>query len=84
MDAEMDERARRFPGFVDVKSYTADDGERLTVVWWQDADSLRAWADDVRHRQAQALGRAQWYEYYKMDVAEVIRRSDFTRPTPSA
>jgi heme-degrading monooxygenase HmoA len=80
MAAEMDAHARTFPGFIDVKSFTADDGERLTLVWWQDEETLRAWAGDVRHRVAQATGREQWYEYYKMDVAQIVRVSNFQRP----
>ena len=79
MAAEMDAHARTFAGFVDVKSFTAEDGERLTLVWWEDEDTLQAWASDVRHRVAQATGRRQWYEYYKMDVAKVIRTSNFER-----
>ena len=79
MAAEMDAHARTFDGFVDVKSFIAEDGERLTLVWWQDEDTLQAWASDVRHRVAQATGRRQWYEYYKMDVAKVIRTSNFER-----
>jgi heme-degrading monooxygenase HmoA len=80
MADEMDAHARTFPGFVDVRSFTADDGERLTVVWWQDEATLRAWATDARHRVAQATGRREWYEYYQMDVAEIVRVSNFTRP----
>ena len=79
MDRAMEAHARAFPGFVDVKSFTAKDGERLTVVWWQDAATLHAWAGDVRHRAAQALGRERWYDYYKMDVAEIVRTSSFER-----
>ena len=71
--------ARTFPGFVDVKSFTAEDGERLTVVWWQDEATLKVWATDARHRVAQQAGRDRWYEYYKMDVAEIVRVSNFTR-----
>jgi hypothetical protein len=26
------------------------------------------------------MGRANWYEYYRMEVAEVIRTSSFDRP----
>jgi heme-degrading monooxygenase HmoA len=77
MAAEMDEHARTFDGFIDVKAYTAADGERLTVVWWRDEASLAIWRNDVRHRLAQQTGRARWYEYYKMDVAEVVRQKDF-------
>ena len=80
MDAEMEAHARAFPGFVDVKGFKADDGERLTVVWWQDEETLRAWATDARHRVAQATGRQKWYEYYKMDVAQIVRVRNFERP----
>ncbi|HEX4439649.1 MAG TPA: antibiotic biosynthesis monooxygenase [Thermoanaerobaculia bacterium] len=79
MDARMLEKARAAPGFVDVKSYTAADGERLTVVRWQDAETLRAWREDPAHREAQATGRRLWYEWYDMEVAEVVRESRFAR-----
>jgi antibiotic biosynthesis monooxygenase (ABM) superfamily enzyme len=32
MDAELDALVRNQPGFIDVKSFTAADGERLTLV----------------------------------------------------
>lgn len=84
MAREMDAHARTFPGFIDVKSFKADDGERLTVVWWQDQETLKVWAIDARHRAAKATGRQQWYEYYKMDVAEIVRVSNFERPAVPA
>ena len=79
MAAEMDAHARTFDGFIGVKSFKAEDGERLTVVWWRDEESLAVWRNDARHRLAQQTGRARWYEYYKMDVAQVVRQKDFTR-----
>lgn len=79
MAMEMDDLARTMAGFVDVKSFKAEDGERLTVVWWQDEETLRAWREQARHRVAQRTGRERWYEYYKMDVAEVIRTNNFDR-----
>lgn len=77
MAAEMEAHARTFDGFVDVKAYLAEDGERLTVVWWRDEESLAIWRNDARHRVAQQTGRARWYEYYKMDVATIVRQKDF-------
>lgn len=79
MAAEMEAHARSFPGFVDVKDFKAEDGERLTVVWWQDEETLRRWATDARHRVAQATGRRHWYQYYRMDVAQIMRVSNFDR-----
>jgi heme-degrading monooxygenase HmoA len=79
MSNEMDVLAKRMPGLIDVKSYTATDGERLTIVWWEDAETLKQWREQERHRVAQHQGRQQWYEYYKIEVAEVTRTSRFKR-----
>jgi len=79
MAVEMDALARTMPGFIDAKSFKADDGERLTVVWWENEETLTQWREEARHRVAQRTGRERWYEYYKMDVAEVVRSKTFTR-----
>ncbi len=75
----MDELARAAPGFVDVKAYTAEDGERLTIVRWKDLETLRQWREDPRHRAAQEMGRKRWYEFYISEVAELVRESRFAR-----
>jgi len=79
MAQEMLEAASSMPGFIDVKAFKADDGERLTVVRWQDEETLRAWRLHARHLVAQRVGRERWYEYYKLEVAEIIRSKDFER-----
>src|SRR5262245_49311906 len=79
MNAEMESLVRQNPGFIDVKSYKSEDGERLTVVWWRDEASLREWREQMRHREAQKTGREKWYEYYKMEVADVVRERAFER-----
>jgi heme-degrading monooxygenase HmoA len=84
MNAEMQELVRQNPGFIDVKSYKSEDGERLTVVWWKDRESLREWRHQLRHRLAQETGRRKWYKYYKMEVATVDRQSAFERPESKA
>ena len=83
MNDEMAALVRPNPGFVDVKSFKAEDGERLTVVWFRDEESLREWRQQARHRIAQKTGREKWYEYYKMEVASVIRASAFERQEAS-
>jgi heme-degrading monooxygenase HmoA len=67
-----------------VKSFTAADGERLTIVWWKDLETLRAWREDPVHREAQAKGRGLWYRYYDMEVAEMVRESHFSRDEAGA
>ena len=78
-NAELETLVRQNPGFVDVKSYKAEDGERLTVVWWRDEDSLAEWRNLMRHREAQSIGRQKWYEYYEIDVATITRSRSFAR-----
>ena len=77
MSREMLDRARAFDGFIDVKSFKAEDGEELTIVWWRDQASLNVWAADARHREAKAIGRQKWYEHYKLTVAEIVRVTEF-------
>ena len=79
MAEEMVALAKTMPGFIDMKFFKAEDGERLTVVWWQDEATLKGWREQARHRVAQQLGRERWYEYYKIEVAEVVRKNAFDR-----
>ena len=70
---------RPIPGFVAMKSFKADDGERLTVVWWETDELQAAWRQDERHREAQRKGRERWYHYYHIEVANVLRENQFVR-----
>ncbi len=79
MNVELQELVKQNPGFVDVKSYTAQDGERLTVVWWRDEASVAEWRNLARHREAQGAGRQKWYQYYKIEVAAITRSKSFER-----
>ena len=79
--AHMSELARAMPGYVSHKVFTADDGERVTIVEFADMDSHRAWAEHAEHRAAQRQGRAEFYSEYKLQICEVKRES---RKTPEA
>lgn len=72
-------RAKTMPGFIEFKSFKADDGERLSLVYWEDDETLRAWRNDIRHVEAQRAGRDRWYDYYRIDVAHIERSSRFLR-----
>jgi len=79
MGDEMLAAAREMPGFVDYKRYTSEDGERLSVVWWENQDTMKAWREHPRHKIAQAAGRSRWYQNYEIEVAEVVRSAHFER-----
>jgi len=64
---------RNHPGFVDSKSFVAEDGERLTVVRFRDAASQEAWRRDAAHAATQGQGRAHFDSEYRSAVCEELR-----------
>ncbi len=77
--AELHERAKAFPGFVEFKQFVADDGERVTLVTFATAEHEAAWRDDAQHRAAQQEGRAAFYSEYDVAVCEVQHRHHWHR-----
>ncbi len=73
------ELARAMPGFVETKTFTAEDGERCTVVTFADTDSHAGWRDHPRHREAQRHGIASYYAEYSIAVGETSYASAFVR-----
>ena len=81
---EMAALADTMPGFVSRKSFVADDGERVTIVLFADAESQARWRDHPDHRRAQRLGIKNFYSDYSIEVAAVTYRNAFTRESPAA
>lgn len=69
MSALMMELASRQPGFLGVE--TARSGIGITVSYWTDLASIRAWKRDAEHMEAQQKGRTTWYERYSVRIARV-------------
>ena len=66
--AEMTALAQGMPGFVDSKTFIHADGERVTVVTFEDIESHTAWKEHPEHREAQDLGRTRFYSEYSIQV----------------
>jgi heme-degrading monooxygenase HmoA len=79
MAEEMLATAQEMPGFVEFKSFKSDDGERVSLVYWQDHETMAAWRNHPRHRIAQTNGRAKWYAYFRLEVADILRETKFER-----
>jgi heme-degrading monooxygenase HmoA len=73
LSPEMSALAAGMPGYVSHKSFTADDGERVTIVEFADEESQQAWARHPEHRAAMAKGRDRFYEFYDIKVCTVDR-----------
>ena len=69
--ARMLELASRQPGYLGVES--AREGLGITISYWSDLESIRAWKLEAEHREAQRQGKDQWYKAYKTRIARVER-----------
>ena len=74
---EMLALARSMPGFIDAKTFTADDGERVTVVTFTDVATHNGWRDHPEHRVAQQRGVHEFYADYSIQVATVAYEHRF-------
>ncbi len=73
----MAQLVRTMPGFRSVKTFAADDGERVTVFEFETLEQLLAWRNQPEHRQAQGRGRAEFYTSYDIFVCDPIREAHF-------
>ena len=76
---EIHALALTMPGLVDVKTFTADDGERVTIATFADDEAQRTWREHEEHRVAQRQGRADFYDEYTIQVCETVRAREFHR-----
>lgn len=78
--ARMESRARAMAGFIDFKTFTAPDGERVSIIAFDTWDHHRAWRDDPEHRAAQRHGRQDFYAEYSIFVCEGRHHHEFRLP----
>jgi heme-degrading monooxygenase HmoA len=79
---EMVALAARRPGFLGVESVRGPDGLGITVSYWRDEESIRAWKADADHAAAQRAGRERWYRAYAVRVCRVEREYRAETPGP--
>lgn len=78
MAERMEALAKRQPGFLGIES--ARDAELgITVSYFKDEASIRAWKQNVDHAEAQRLGRERWYAAYDVRVTKVERAYSFEK-----
>ena len=75
------ELATAMPGFISVKGFHADDGERVTIVEFSGDAELEAWRDQPEHRGAQERGRTKYYAEYSLQVCSELRSARFAAAT---
>jgi heme-degrading monooxygenase HmoA len=69
--------AETMPGFVSIRSYKAEDGERVSIVTFDSMETHEAWRSHPEHMEAQRLGREKFYSWYAIEVCTLVRGHEF-------
>ncbi len=77
MAVEMEELARKQPGFLDFES--ARDGLGISISYWESLEDIANWKAQLDHKEAQRKGIQQWYSWYKVRVCRVDREYEFNK-----
>lgn len=79
----MERAAMLRDGYLGIDSTRGDDGLGITISWWRDETAALAWRNDPDHARIRDLGRARWYDWYRVIVATVDRTYEWVRPIAS-
>ncbi len=79
MADRMVELAKQQSGFIDLLSATTKDGYTVTISYWNSPQAIADWKANVEHQVAQDRGKALWYDYFRLEVAEVQRAYEWQK-----
>ena len=72
MTSRMLALAQQQPGFLGLESVRSDDGIGITVSYWTDRQAIQNWGRQAEHVSVQAMGRREFYHWYRIRIAEVV------------
>jgi heme-degrading monooxygenase HmoA len=65
--------AQATPGYIAHKSFVAEDGERVTIVKYENEDSILAWSRHPNHIEAKRAGAREFFSEYSVQICELKR-----------
>lgn len=71
---QMLELASKQPGFLGFETARQEIG--ISVSYWSTLESVKAWKEDMTHRQAQSRAK-DWYKAFRVRVCRVEREYGF-------
>jgi heme-degrading monooxygenase HmoA len=75
---ELKPEVEAIDGFISVERFESvnEPGKFVSLSFWRDAAAVEAWRTQANHEIAQARGKAEIFEDFRISVAEVMR--DYT------
>ena len=75
MAEQMETLAKQQEGFIGIESAREEVG--ITVSYWKDLSSIKAWKENLDHVKAQEFGKNKRYESYTVRIAKVEKEYGF-------
>lgn len=70
---QMMEAVKSQPGFIAVYSARDEKGVGITNSYWSSLQAIADWKADKAHQAIQKKGKSDWYEWYQLQVCEIIK-----------
>jgi len=73
--AELKSLVEKSEGLISLERFQSlsNPEKYLSLSFWRDEDAVKAWRNNIEHRAAQARGRSEIFQNYRLRVASVIR-----------
>ncbi len=77
----MQEQVKKYDGFLGEVPCRSIENEKtfVTLFFWRDRESMKAWREDSEHVKIQRLGRKKIFSWYKIRVCELEREYEWER-----
>ncbi len=71
----MQEQVKQYDGFLGETPCCSIENDKtfVTLFYWRDRESMKAWREDREHVTTQKLGREKLFAWYKIRVCELER-----------
>ena len=75
----MQEQVKQYDGFLGEAPCCSLDDEKkfVTLFYWRDRESIKAWREDPEHLKTQQLCREKIFAWYKIRVYELEREYEW-------
>lgn len=70
---KMMQAVQSAPGFIAVYSAREEAGIGITNSYWRSLEAIADWKADSTHQKIQNKGKTHWYDWYQLQVCEIIR-----------
>jgi heme-degrading monooxygenase HmoA len=73
--ADLKPLLEKMDGFISIERFEslAEPRKILSLLFWRDEASVAAWRNLEPHRRAQAAGRHEIFQDYRLRIAQVVR-----------